>query len=186
MSGDVQPQGGNKLQLISLNSVWSFRKGSKRQFISYKNRGLKWHCWFFFWHRFLNNLSFCQPFHMTSESCHGLTIPYSNTSPSSSPSSRICWVSLMISFKVHLILLAATTLVCSQTQTERPRTHTFSSVAAEFGTPWSGRGIYRQVIGMGTTQDETYVTFSEDHVLQGTDLFRCQALLHPDVLYQKC
>jgi len=30
------------------------------------------------------------------------------------------------------------------------------------------------------------VTFSEDHVPQGTDLCRCQALLHPDVLYHKC
>lgn len=95
------------------------------------------------------NLSFCTPFHMSSESCHGLTTPYSNTSTSSSPSSRICWVSLMISFKVHLILLAAMTSVCSQTQTERPRAHIFSSVAVEFGTPWSGLDIYRQVMGTG-------------------------------------
>lgn len=39
---------------------------------------------------------------------------------------------------------------------------------------------------MGTTRDETQVTFSEGHVLQVTDLCKCQALLHPDVLYQNC
>lgn len=155
MSGEIRPQGGNKLELISLNRVWSFRRGSKRQFINYMNWGLKWHCWVFFWHQFLNNISFCQPFHMSSESCHCLLTPNSNTSTSSSPSSRIRWVSLMILFKAHLILLAATTSVWSQTQTEKPRTRIFSSVAAVFGTPWSGLDLYRQVMGMDTTQDET-------------------------------
>lgn len=41
-------------------------------------------------------------------------------------------------------------------------------------------------MGMGTTQDEAQVTFSENYVLQGTDLCRFQALLHSDALRQKC
>lgn len=92
----------------------------------------------------------------------------------------------MVSFKVHLILPAAMSSVCSQTHTERPRACIFHLVTPEFGTCWSGLDIYRQVMGMGTTQDETQVTFSEDYALQGTDLCRFQALFHSDVLHQKC
>lgn len=138
MSGEVQPQGGNKLELISFKRVRSFQKGSKTQyFISTRTEGRNYMVFFFFffWHHFLNKLSFCHLFHMSSESCHCLTAPYSDSNTPSSPNSVMRRASQMISFKVLLILSAAPTSVCPQTWTERPRTQVFPQQLQNFAHP---------------------------------------------------
>lgn len=186
MSGNVQPQGGYKLEIISFKRAWSFRKGSKRHFISYITRT---ECWngtvIFFWHHFLSKLCFCQPFHMSSGSCHCLIASSSRSSISTSPCS-ICWASLLISFKLHLILLSVPMSVSHRLCLRSPGLRFFVSSCRVSHTLTWPRCKWAGNRNRGYSRWERWETLSEDHVLQGTDLCRWQALLCLDVLYQKC
>lgn len=108
-----------------------------------------------FWHHFLSKLCFCQPFHVSSESCHCLTSPSSHSSISTSPNS-VSWASLLISFKVHLILLSAPMSVSHRLCLRSPGLRYFLSscwVSHTLTRPrhtWAGHGI-------GATPDEREV-----------------------------